>query len=167
MPCYQFELRFAEWAARRDRGLTALTLVKIPIQWNDQTRWYARAFYTAESLGLREEMHVAFYEEIHDAGRPLDKESALVAFFERFGVDRTTFSQAFRSQALDARLNRAGALASDLEVTGVPSIVIAGQYVTSGAMAKSYDHLIDIVDRLVKCNETSDRNPAAGNVGNC
>ena len=72
--CYTFEQQLEEWHA----ALPAFaTLVRVPAIFNPLAEFHARAFYTASALGKIEEMHPAFYEEIHRSGNRLDSADTL------------------------------------------------------------------------------------------
>ena len=92
-------------------------------------------------------MHAAFYDEIHVRGNRLSSREALAEFFARFGVDRATFDAAFDSGDVDARVQRAVALSREYGIDAVPSLVVAGRYVTNPGMAGP--EVLAVVDQLV------------------
>jgi thiol:disulfide interchange protein DsbA len=108
---------------------------------------HARAFYTAEALGKLDAMHGDFYDEIHVRGNRLSSREALTEFFARFGVDGATFDAAFDSRDVDARVQRAAALAREYGIDSVPVVVVAGRYVTSPGTAGP--EVLAVVDQLV------------------
>lgn len=145
-PCFAFEPHLQAWSETRGEDIR---LERVPVTWGPLAALHARAFYTAELLGKSEQVHAAFFQEVHVGGNRLDSEAMLAAFFERFGVDQATFRRTFRSADVDARLARADALARRFGTTGTPSLIVDGTYVTGGAMAPDYETLVAIVDELV------------------
>jgi len=122
--------------------------VRIPAVWNPLVQLHARAFYTAEALGRSEQMHEAFFREIHVNRNALDDEAKLQEFFAGFGVDAAAFKTAFDSFAVHTKLQRADELSRRYEISSVPTIVINGKYVTDGEMAGGYEPLIELIDEL-------------------
>jgi thiol:disulfide interchange protein DsbA len=149
LPCYSLEHRRLERHALADERIV---LVPIPVQWNDRLERYARAYYAAETLGKAEQMGPALYDAIHDAGDAAVGVDVLAGVFARFGVGRLDFDLAFDSAEVRGSVKRAAALAEAYGVTAVPTFVVDGELVTTGA-AKSYDELLDVVERLAECAE--------------
>ncbi|MFO7285741.1 MAG: thiol:disulfide interchange protein DsbA/DsbL [Gammaproteobacteria bacterium] len=145
--CNDFEPYLARWLARKS---SAIAFVRIPAMWNDLLRLHARAYYTAEALGKLDEMHSAFFAEIHERGNPLDSRGALERFFGRFGVTPDEFAEAFDSYAVHTKVQRAEELARRYRITSVPSIVVNGKYTSNATLAGSYDALIELIDELAE-----------------
>jgi protein dithiol oxidoreductase (disulfide-forming) len=143
--CFSFDPHLARWLPSKAEYVS---FVRIPAVWNPLVRLHARAFYTAEELGKGEEMHDAFFREIHVNGNRLDTEQQLEAFFSRFDVDADAFKTAFDSFEVHTKVQRADELARRYEVSSVPSIVINGKYTSDGGMAGGYDELIELIDEL-------------------
>ena len=125
-----------------------VNFVRVPAVWNPTLQLHARAFYTAEALGKGEEMHAAFFREIHERGNGLDTEAKLQDFFGRFNVDAAAFKETFDSFAVQAKLQRADELNRRYRIGSVPTIVVNGKYTTDGPMAGSYEELLALVDEL-------------------
>lgn len=142
--CYAFEPELESWAAR---SAEFVALTRVPAIFNPQAELLARAFYTADALGKSDAMHVAFYEEIHTRGNPLDSREALAGFFARFGVDAATFAEAFDSPAVDARVREAAALGRQYQISATPTLVVAGRYSTNPTLAR--DRMLAVTEQLV------------------
>lgn len=143
--CYSFEPHLDQWEAEK---ADYVNFVRLPASWNELSQLHARAYYTAQALDKLEEMHSAFFNEIHVEGNLLDTEGKLADFFARFGVDEETFTQTFNSFAVHTRVQRADELIRRYRVMATPNIVVAGKYVTDGSMAGSYDRWFEIIDTL-------------------
>jgi thiol:disulfide interchange protein DsbA len=143
-PCAAVE---PELESYRTAALGRVALTRVPAVFNSEAELHARAFYAAEELGELDAMHAAFYDEIHVRGNRLASRAALAAFFARFGVDGPAFAAAFDSPRVEARLQQALALAREYGIDATPSLVVAGRYKTTPAMAGSA--LFPVVDELV------------------
>lgn len=143
--CYALEPHLLRWLGDKPEGVT---FVRIPASFNSVAKIHAQAYYTAEVLGKIPEMDSAFFEEFHQKRNMLDTEAKLAALFERFGVDKDTFTKTFNSFAVHTKVQRADELVRRYRVTGTPAIVVDGKYMTSGSMAGSYEAWFQIVDAL-------------------
>ena len=126
-----------------------VNFIRVPALWNPTLQIHARMFYTAQELGKGEEMHTAFFREIHERGNMLDTEAKIQEFFGRFGVDAAAFKTAWDSVAVNAKLQRADELNRRYRISSVPTIVVNGKYTTDGPMAGSYEALLALTDELV------------------
>jgi thiol:disulfide interchange protein DsbA len=152
-PCHAFEPELDRWQAQASSDVS---LTRVPALFNAAARLQARAYYTAEVLGLRDAMHDAFYDEIHERGNALASRAALADFFERFGIDAATFDVTFDSTEVDARMQRAAALNRAYGITATPTLIVAGRYATRPGLADPETPLDDVwrqmlavVDQLV------------------
>ena len=153
-PCYAFEPELARWEADAPSDVV---LTRVPAMFNPLAELHARAYYTAEALGNLDTLRAEIYDEIHVRGNSLGSRDAVADFFGRFGVDRATFEATFDSVEVDARLERAAALAREYSVNATPTIVVAGRYSTNPglAVASRTDRrdwggaMLEVVDQLV------------------
>jgi thiol:disulfide interchange protein DsbA len=143
--CYVFERELEQWRAALPHNAT---FVPVPAIFNPIARLHAQAFYTAEVLGKRE-LHAALYEEIHRNGNPLDSETALGAFFGRFGVDGGTFRAAFESPEVEVRVRHAEELNREYQISATPSLVVDRKFLTSPSLAGSSEKMLAVADDLV------------------
>src|SRR5262245_2728926 len=144
--CNALDPMLEEW---RKQLPDYVNFVRVPALWNPTLQIHARMFYTAQELGKGEEMHSAFFREIHERGNMLDTEAKIQEFFGRFGVDADAFKTAWDSFAVTAKLQRADELNRRYRISSVPTIVVNGKYTTDGPMAGSYEALLEVVDELV------------------
>jgi len=143
--CFSIEPHIEQWKARK---ADYVNLVRLPASWNPLARVHAQAYYTAEALGKVDEMHQAFFNEVHVERNTLDNEAALADFFARFGVDEETFTKTFNSFSVHTKVQRADELIRRYRVGETPNFVVNGKYLTSGTMAGSYERWFDIIDSL-------------------
>ncbi|HEX5418944.1 MAG TPA: thiol:disulfide interchange protein DsbA/DsbL, partial [Gammaproteobacteria bacterium] len=144
--CYNFEAYVKKWLETKP---SYVNFIRIPAVWNPRLKMHARAFYTAQVLGKGDAMHDAFFKEIHVNQNLLDTEDKLAEFFGRFGVDKAAFEKTFNSYAVQEKMQRADELNRRYRIMNVPSMVVNGKYMTNGAMAGSYQGMLDLVDELV------------------
>jgi protein dithiol oxidoreductase (disulfide-forming) len=145
--CYNFEPYVQEWLTTKPEYVN---FVRVPTVWNPVVRLHGQAFYAAQVLGKGEEMSAPFFREIHVNNNYLDSEASLAEFFSRFGVDQEEFSKAFNSFSVHTSVERADELTRRYRITGTPSVVVNGKYVTTASMAGGYDQLMALVNALVE-----------------
>ncbi|MEM1089045.1 MAG: thiol:disulfide interchange protein DsbA/DsbL [Pseudomonadota bacterium] len=144
--CATFQPYIEPWSKNRpDR----VTYQRVPVVFQRSWEPLARAYYTAEALGILEESHNALFRALHTERRPLRNTDDLANFFTSFGVTREEFDNTAKSFTVQTKLSRGVNQARRWGVTGTPSVVINGKYLANGSMAGSYERLIQIVDHLV------------------
>lgn len=146
-PCFSFEPYLEAWSQTHKGDVS---VVRVPVAWNATARLHARAHYAARHLGLESELHRALLDEIHMRGNLPATEAALVVLFGRLGIERDRFLEVFESPAVAADAARGETLVARYGVTATPTIVVDGRYVTTGAMAGSYERWFAIIDALIR-----------------
>jgi protein dithiol oxidoreductase (disulfide-forming) len=143
--CYLLEPKLEAWDAKGRAPY--VQLVRLPATWNDVVKTHARIFYTIELLG-KPQLHAEVFREINVKGNRLDTPEKVQAFFASKGVPAAEFQKAFSSFAVESNLRKAEEMNKRYKITGTPTIVIAGKYVTDVGMAGSEDKLFQIVNEL-------------------
>lgn len=145
--CYTLEPFLQSW---RLDGIPDDTLfVQIPAALNPSWQIHARVFYTAEALGILEQVHPAIFREIHVNRNPLNTRERLVEFFARFDVSEQDFDSAWDSFAVQTNLRRADAQVRRFRLSGVPAVVVNGKYVTGADLAGGNQQLFDVINFLI------------------
>ncbi|MDX1443400.1 MAG: thiol:disulfide interchange protein DsbA/DsbL [Gammaproteobacteria bacterium] len=144
--CYATEPHIDAWLEEKPDDVRFL---RVPATLSRGWLLLARAYYTAEQLGIRNEVHRKIFDTIHGERKLPRNPDDVAALFQKIaGVDPEVFKQAFQSFPVGIKLKEADALARSYPLTGVPSFVIDGKYVTTAAMAGSYERLLDVVEML-------------------
>lgn len=145
--CYNFEPHLHDWLKRKPEYVE---FIRIPAIFNsNQWRLHARAYYTAEVLGIGDKIHTPMFNALHQQKRQLNTEQQLATFFAEFGIEQKKFLDTFKSFAVDVKVNRAERLTQRYGISGVPSMVVAGKFRTDAPMAQSYQGMLNVVDQLV------------------
>jgi protein dithiol oxidoreductase (disulfide-forming) len=144
--CYLLEPKLEAWS-RSSKPANA-ELVRLPATWNNTLKTHARVFYTMELLG-KQNLDGDIWREINVKGNHLDTPAAIEAFFTSRGVSKADFQKAFASFAVDTKIMKAEDLNRRYKITGTPTVVVNGKYVTDVAMAGSEDKLFEVINALV------------------
>ena len=132
----------------------------MPAIFNAQWEPFARAFYTAKSLGVLEQTHQALFDALHRDHLPLRTIDELAGFYAQHGVDRAKFLSESASFEVESKLARARDIVKNDGVDGTPSIVVDGKYRVTAASAGGYPQLIELVDWLVEKEHAAHAQPA-------
>ena len=111
---------------------------------------YAKAFYTAQSMGVLDKTHEAVFNAIHVDKtlpvQPLPTNDQIAGFYAKYGVDAKQFASTMSSFAVDAKMKRAGQFIARSGVDGTPSVIVNGKYKVTG---KGFEDTLRITDHLV------------------
>ena len=122
---------------------------RLPAIFRESWAAHARAYYASMLLGVEHKTHRALFEEIHEHRNPTDHKEALAAFFERQGVDRTTFEQTYDSFAVESLFRKSVLMQQRYGIRGTPSVVVNGKYRVTGRLAGGQDNMLQVVMTLV------------------
>lgn len=111
----------------------------------------ARAYITADMLGIAEESHVAMMDAIWKQNKQFRNLDELADFYSGFGVERDAFLANFNSFAADSQLRKSQRDVQLFGITGTPSMVVARKYrVSSNKDVRDFNAMLDVVDYLVE-----------------
>jgi thiol:disulfide interchange protein DsbA len=122
----------------------------MPAIFRDNWVAHARAFYTAELLGVKKQIHRPLFEAIHLRKQPLDTREELMKFFEMHGVSNDDFNKTYDSFAVESLLRKSQVMQQRYGVRGTPSVIVNGKYRVSGSLAGSPEDMIKVIEALVE-----------------
>lgn len=145
--CHKFQPYVEKWLKTKPDNVV---YIRMPAILRKDWSLHARAFYTAETLGILDKIHTPLFDAIHVEKQRLFSEEALMDFFEQYGVTNKQFKDTFYSFTVDSKLRRANQMTRRYRISGTPAVVVNGKYVTGPAEAKGFENLIKVIDYLVK-----------------
>ena len=138
-------------------------MVYIPAAFGAMWDNYAKAYYTADAMGLVDKTHEALFRAIHidktlKGERGNDTPEDIAAFYAGYGADPKQFVSSMASFAIAAKVNRSrqwvmAAFGDDRAST--PTFIVNGKYRVKG---KSVDDMFRVINQLV----VAERAKAAG-----
>ena len=150
--CYSMEPYVEKWLQTKPADVE---FIRVPGVLNKLWMDHARAYYTAQKLGVLEQIHRPLFDALHKDRRKLFSEDELRDFFEEKGVKGEDFARTFHSNEVEIRLKQAYVLAQNYRLTGVPAFVVNGKYFTSGQLAGTYENMITTVNNLIEMERGS------------
>jgi protein dithiol oxidoreductase (disulfide-forming) len=145
--CYSFEPSLANWLKTKPANVE---FIRMPAVFSEQWGKHAKAYYTAEALGVVDAVHADFFDAIQEKKQSLESEDDLAKFFTAHGVKEADFRETYNSFIVDTKLRQAPAIAAKYGITGVPAIIVNGKYRTNGTLAGSQEKMIDVMNLLIK-----------------
>lgn len=157
--CYRFQPYIQEWLKNKPDNVA---YVRMPAILRDDWSLHARAFYTAQTLGVLDKIHEPMFNAIHAEKRYLFSEDALMEFFAEFGVSNDDFRKTFHSFTVDSKVRRAKQMTQRYRIPGTPAVVINGKYLTGPGMAKGFANMIRVINYLVALESGKQTGNAGG-----
>jgi thiol:disulfide interchange protein DsbA len=144
--CYDFEPYIEKWLMSKPEPAH---FERLPATLNFSWIPQAQAYFALEKMGEAARMHKPLFQAIHEQGRTLVDFDSISRFLAQQGVDEAAFRKAYHSAEVRAELQSASELQRHYAITGVPSVVVDGQYRTSASQAGSYEEMLKVIDYLV------------------
>ena len=144
--CYQLEPALEKWV---HDNADKIHFVRRPSMLNPQWETHARAYYALQALDEVDRMHNILFKALHEEKRRLNDVDALAEFFAAHDVDEAKFRKTFRSFYVETNIRRERALAKRGFASGVPAVVIDGQYFTDTTIGGGYKGMIEVMSFLV------------------
>lgn len=118
----------------------------------------AQAAVVADQLGIGEKIREPFFDAIHEDGKLALRSdpSAIRDFFGKFGVKPADFDAAWKSAAVQARLDADTRLIYQFKTDTVPTIIVAGKWKTGTGYLMAPADIMKCVQYLVD----KERNPS-------
>jgi thiol:disulfide interchange protein DsbA len=144
--CYDFEPYVNEWLENVPEDVT---FRRMPGIFRKSWIPHAKAFYTAEKMGILDKIHTPLFHAIHRDKKKLFDDKSIKKFFLKQGVDKAEFTKIYESDEIDTKAKQAYVMGSRYKVTGVPAVIVNGMYMVSGSTAGSFENVLKVVDSLV------------------
>ncbi|MEE9342960.1 MAG: thiol:disulfide interchange protein DsbA/DsbL [Gammaproteobacteria bacterium] len=145
--CYHLEPEVKAWLKTKPDDVT---FTRAPAILGPSWELLARAYFTADILGVLDKTHKPLFEYIHKERKKIRKVDDVKAFFVNHGVSKEDFDKTFNSFAVVTKTNRARQTRDRYQLNGVPAIVVNGKYMTSPSVAGGNEEVFKVVDFLVE-----------------
>jgi len=111
---------------------------RIPATLNPNWAVQAKAYYMGILLDAdgKKNIHDAIFAAIHQQRRRLNDDAAMKRFFISQGFTEAAIDNAASSMEVQAKLKTATDYSAVSKATGVPTLIVAGKYMTSPTMAQ-------------------------------
>ena len=144
--CYELEPKLAKWLEKNDNVEFSRVPAILGPTWGEMAKFY----YVAEKLNILEEMHMAFFKEIHTSDKKYLSELAIREFFLKNGVTYENYTAAYYSEEVRTKVNEARFQSIQLKLRGVPAVVVNDKWMTAPYYVKNQEQMLEVLDYLVK-----------------
>jgi thiol:disulfide interchange protein DsbA len=130
--------------------------------WDD----FARAYFAAEVLGVRERTHDnvfkgVFVDQYVKEGKP----DEIAQMYTHWGVDKAQMLSTMQSFGVTAKLNRAKQFAKRTGVNATPTIILNGKYRVEVTPDRGFDGMLQTVEWLLARERAGQAVPAGAPAG--
>lgn len=144
--CFRFEPYAQQW---KKTIASDVVFEQTPSTLNASWTIHARTYYALQQIGQLELVHAQIFNAIHIKNNRLTNRENIAEFVAKYGVDKNKFIKAFNSFPVETLLRKNGKKERQYGITGVPSVVVNGKYITSGSHAGSYSRMLKVMNHLI------------------
>ena len=110
---------------------------------------HQRLYFTLKKMGLVDKYLDKLFLDIQDKRMPLKDFLSISVWLEDNGVAIETFEKQWNSDKVKSDMKEASQLMKSFEITGVPQIIVDGEFLTSPAMVGSNRRIIGLLNYLI------------------
>ncbi len=144
--CRNFHPIIARWESEAPDHVA---FSRLPVGLQRGWDLFARAYYTAQVLGLGEDAHEAVFKALHDERRQIRNFEDIAGIYTEFGVDAQTFISTAESFAVESQMGRNRSTIGRLGVRSTPTMIVQGKWRVTPNGFESYQAMMEVVDYLV------------------
>jgi thiol:disulfide interchange protein DsbA len=145
--CFHLHPLLAAWEKNLPKDVE---MSYVPTIFRQSTEPLARAYYALESMGKAKQLEDGIYQAIHVKNINLYDLNSISNFVALYGVDKTKFSDAYNSFAVQSKVTRAKQMIRSYAIQGTPTLVVDGKYVITGMGPKDLMRALDEVIAKVR-----------------
>ena len=147
--CYHLHPLLSAWEKNMPKDVE---LVFVPTVFRDSWEPMAYTYYALESMGKQAQLDDALYQAWNEDNMVLVDEDKIADFVARHGVDRTKFTAAYNSFAMQSKVARAKQMIRSYRINGTPTLVVDGKYMIEGLQPE--DTIRALKDVIVMARKT-------------
>jgi len=143
--CFEFEPALETWLRKKPAGIH---FHRLPVRFLQNAVNFQPMYFALEAMDLVDTMQQKVFDAVHKERQRLDKPEDIAAFMARNGVDAKRFMSLFGSFGVRTKVQQANQLMDAYGVDSVPTIVVAGQWMTSPGLAKGEERTTQVIEFL-------------------
>lgn len=145
--CFTFEGLVQDWKEDLPEDVN---FVRLHVKWDRTTENLARALYTAQALGVVDEVHPALFRTLHMERKRLQTQEQIADVVAKQGVDKEAFNNTFNSFGITSQVKQAESKIAGARVSSTPSLLVDGRYVINASRDVDHETMLDVADFLVE-----------------
>ena len=144
--CFQLEPSLHNWLKTLPKDAQVR---RVPAVFRDDWMPAAKLFYTLEQMGQIARLNGKVFDAYNTERTNLDDPAVLGPWIARQGVDRKKFEAIYNSFSTQSKAMQGGRLATAYGITGVPTFIVDGKYLTAQSMTQTESRLYEVLDQLI------------------
>ena len=144
--CFQLEPSLHKWLKTLPKDAQVR---RVPAVFRDDWMPAAKLFYTLEQMGQIARLNSKVFNAYNIERIDLDDPAVLGPWIAKQGVDRKKFEAIYKSFSTQSKAMQGGRLATAYGITGVPTFIIDGKYLTAQSMTQTETRLFEVLDQLI------------------
>ncbi len=144
--CNQLEPLFEDWQKKVGKDVV---VKRVPVAFSGAWVPLQKLYFTLEALGVGERLNGQVFRAIHNDNKKLHDEKVQLEWVVAQGVDRKKFQDMYASFTVQSAVMRAQQLSKEYKISGVPTLAVAGRYITSASLTGSHEAALATVDQLI------------------
>lgn len=144
--CYSFEPMLEQWKKTLPDDVS---FRGVPAVWRDNMELHAKAYYTAQVLGVLDPMQMVIFQAMNVDNKPLSSQAEIAALFVANGVSEEDFNKAFNSFGVKSQVSQGIATAKAAKLEGTPALMVNGKYYISSRKTGSQANMLKVADFLI------------------
>jgi len=124
--CKNFDPLIDEWAVSLPEQAT---FSRSPVAFSPVWTLLAQTYLTLDYMNILDQNHTRLFSRIHDRAQQFLSAEQIADFVDGNGASREEFLRAFNSPEVRRRLREADVAQRTIQITSVPTLVVADRYV--------------------------------------
>lgn len=145
--CYSVSDDLSKWESTMP---SKVVFRRIPVVFHAGWEPVAKAFYTAEILGVLDKLDGDLFSAIHKERKNLNTKDKIREIFVKNGIDSQKFDSTYDSFAVSRELIEGKTLMRHFKIISIPTVIVNNRYLTSLEMAHSGENLVEVINHLIK-----------------
>ncbi|MDT8371628.1 MAG: thiol:disulfide interchange protein DsbA/DsbL [Gammaproteobacteria bacterium] len=145
--CFNLDPQIEQWKKTLSDNVK---FTRVPAIFRDSWLQLAKLFYAAEATGELDRLHPIIFNAIHVDKKRLNTEDEILDFVANQGIDREMFAKTMNSFTVQSKVKKALVISQTSGITGVPAMLVNGQYRTDAPAAGSMENMLNVVDFLIE-----------------
>lgn len=144
--CFQLEPGMNAWLKTLPKDAR---IRRVPAVFRPDWLPAAKLYYSLEQMGLLDRLHGKVFDAYNIENIDLNSPAVLGGWIAQQGVDRKKFEAIYNSFSTQSKANQGAQLATAYAISGVPTLIVDGKYMTSVSMTQSEPRLFEVLDQLI------------------
>lgn len=138
--CYNLQPALKAWLKTAPKDIE---FRRMPTIFRESWVPLTRTYYALEAIGALEKFHDDVFNTVHQQNVNLGDRKILLDWASKRGIDTNKLAAAYDSFAVQTKTQRSLQLTRAYNITGTPSVVVGGRYLTGPSMTLKADNTID------------------------